>query len=205
MIDYINCIEQIEAEPSGASPLQVLNERVVYREEGGADYTVEKIEAKVKASGQHVQFHVASVKQGKTGAICVAYHHIGDAAYILLGRHWRPSLTMWEWEFPRGMGEQGEAVEETAVREFREETGIVVAVSEAHIRQIVHADTCMLRDRIAVVTLDCENNPSAQTDWELSVLHWVSVPVFEQMIQQGMIHDGLTLAAWSVVTALAHK
>ena len=42
MIDYINCIEQIEAEPSGASPLQVLNERVVYREEGGADYTVEK-------------------------------------------------------------------------------------------------------------------------------------------------------------------
>ncbi|MBW3081360.1 NUDIX hydrolase [Bifidobacterium saguinibicoloris] len=139
-------------------PLEMLGEREVFREApGGADFRVTAAAARVRATGQLLTLHMASVKGGRPGAVCVAV--LGDAGDVgepryLLARHWRATTGEWEWEFPRGMGEPGETMEATAAREFAEETGIVVDERRVTVLQTMHADTGMLRDVIAVARID---------------------------------------------------
>lgn len=206
MIRHVDALEQFDLRPSGMAPLAIMCRTLVYHGDGRADYMVERIDAKDTATGNDVQFHVASVKDGHPGAVCVVLKKIQQkqcVGYILLGRHWRVSVSSWQWEFPRGMGEEGEDPCRTAVRELAEETGISLPVTRARVMQTIHADTGMLRDEVAVVALDCDyEDVSLQArDHELPELYWVAVPVFEEMIGIGMVQDGLTLAAWTVVRA----
>ena len=50
-------------------PLIIQSEREVFREKGGADFTVTEAIATVRHTGAQLQFHVASVRNGKTGAV----------------------------------------------------------------------------------------------------------------------------------------
>ncbi|NEG90199.1 NUDIX domain-containing protein [Bifidobacterium aerophilum] len=131
------------------------------------------------------------------------------ARRYLLARHWRVSTGTWEWEFPRGMGEPGESAEQTAARELREETGLTVDDSRIRILQMMHADTGVLRDRIAVarisVPVDCRKDVAGMpgttegsaVDWELTNLRWVCEGRLRRMIRTGEIVDGITLAAFA--------
>lgn len=53
-------------------PLIIQSEREVFREKGGADFTVTEAIATVRHTGAQLQFHVASVRNGKTGG-CALY------------------------------------------------------------------------------------------------------------------------------------
>ncbi|WEV74827.1 NUDIX domain-containing protein [Bifidobacterium sp. ESL0798] len=98
--------------------------------------------------------HFTSVKDDRPGAVCIVVLKAAEGSGIedcyLVARHWRASVGKWEWEFPRGMGEPGETVEETSVRELHEETGIAAKIGQVQVLQIIHADTGVLRDNIAV-------------------------------------------------------
>ena len=208
-MDTIQCIDalhQLDSRPHNTAPLVIVRRTLVYHDDGRADYRVERIDAKNTATGGDVQFHIASVKEGHPGAVCVVFkkgQRKQCSDYILLGRHWRIAVSSWQWEFPRGMGDVNENARSTAVRELAEETGIVLPLTRACVVQTIHADTGMLNDEVAIVTLDCgcEDMPRQTHDYELSDLYWVTIPVFEQMIGAGMIQDGLTLAAWAAVRA----
>lgn len=110
-----------------------LSSTCVFREYGGADFTVTKEKVAISGLSQELTFHYASVKEGRTGVICICeremIHRGVRTEELLLGLHWRVALSQWCWEFPRGMGEQGEGVKDTAIRELREETGYT-AVNE---------------------------------------------------------------------------
>lgn len=52
-------------------PLVIESEREVFHEHGGADFSVMESTAIVRETGEHLQFHVASVKNGRPGAVCI--------------------------------------------------------------------------------------------------------------------------------------
>lgn len=193
-------------------PLDVLGEREVFREQpGGADFAVTAADVRVRATGKPVTLHMASVKDGRAGAVCVVMHDIGGERLYLLARHWRVSTGVWEWEFPRGMGEPEETAVRTAIRELREETGIIVHDSQVSILQTMHADTGVLRDNIAVARIVVGEDEIAGvagidgidgiggTDWELDNCRWLTAAQMRGLIAAGGIIDGITLAAFAVV------
>ncbi|VWQ21508.1 hypothetical protein BIFLH277_01292 [Bifidobacterium longum subsp. longum] len=93
-----------DAVHDGEPPLKVLGKKVMYQEQGGADFAVTQVALEDVATGNHFAVHYASVKGARPGAVCVAERD----GRVLLARHWRVSTESWEWEFPRGMGEPGE-------------------------------------------------------------------------------------------------
>lgn len=102
-------IQHVVPVEDGIPPLDIQSETEVFREQGGAGFTVTKNIAIVRSTGEHLQFHVASVRDGKTGAVCVAEQILPDGtSAFLLARHWRVSTRQWAWEFPRGMGADDE-------------------------------------------------------------------------------------------------
>lgn len=183
-------------------PLIIQSEREVFREKGGADFTVTEAIATVRHTGAQLQFHVASVRNGKTGAVCVVQKNGKDEPpAFLIARHWRVSTKQWAWEFPRGMELKAEDTLGTAIRELREETGIQVSRNQVTILQHIHADTGVLRDDIAVARIlvpDSIGTPQ-YGDWELTNARWVAENTLRCMIASGEITDGITLAAWAIV------
>lgn len=189
--------------PDGAPPLAILSDGVVYREQGGASFTVNKARARDQR-GNEFNLHYASVKDGAGGAVCIV--ECGDK--LLFGRHWRVTTGAWGCEFPRGMGEPGERAEQTAQRELREEAGIEAPLDLFKVLQHIHADTGMLKDDISVVHLAMLNtkvNPMGnEDDWELADLTWCSESQIDEMIRSGEITDGITLAALAIWRADKH-
>ena len=147
-----------DAVHDGEPPLKVLGKKVMYQEQGGADFAVTQVALEDVATGNHFAVHYAS-----------------------------------------GMGEPGETPEQTALREFHEETGLHADADSAAVLQRMHADTGVMKDSIAVVGLNVsEVTPDAGRDWELSHLTWCSVQTMDQMIAAGSIADGITLAAYTI-------
>lgn len=197
-------------------PLEILGKECAYREQGGADFTVTKVRLRDKSTDSHFNVHVVSVKDGVPGAICVAVRRDeGDNAEeeahgnagntggtgvprLLIARHWRVATESFLWEFPRGMGETGENREQTALREFHEETGLTG--SSARILQIVHADSGLLSDStsVAEITVDFPQRASDDTDWELSEMRWLTPAQIDSMIGNGNITDSLTLSSYLI-------
>lgn len=190
-------------------PLEILDQRKVFREYGGADFQVEEINTKIRDSGDLLTFHVASVKNAHTGVVCVARKEGGSdddeaSPRYLIARHWRVSTGCWGWEFPRGMGKDGETPIQTAVREFTEETGILIDENQVRILQHMHADTGVLKDDIAVARISIlgTEKSAAESDWELADPVWLTTSQVRNMIAMGELRDGITLAAFTIETTI---
>lgn len=180
-----------------ATPLDIMDTAIVYREQGGVDFTVARADVRDIRTDQRFPMHYVSVKRGRTGAVCVAERN----GRLLLARHWRLAINAWEWEFPRGMGEAGEDPARTAIRELKEETGLSTSPAQATCLQHMHADAGVLQDDIAVVriALTGYDDPTVtETDWELTEQTWCTPEQIDGMIERGEIADGITLAAYTI-------
>ncbi|MEK0217223.1 NUDIX hydrolase [Bifidobacterium mongoliense] len=205
-------------------PLIIHDSGVVFQEQGGASFAVEAFHGVVRASGEPITLHVTSVKGGRPGAVCAVVlpgsisdeGSAGDAGHLdgyryLLARHWRVATNQWEWEFPRGMGEIGETPEQTAVRELREETALEVSEDAVSILQVIHADTGILRDAIAVARIRLDDSRHNRkfagmhkpqgSDWKLEHFRWIGAQEFLEAVAHGEIVDGITLSAFLVCEA----
>lgn len=204
----------------GEPPLMVHGTEIVFQEQGGASFAVQAVHTTIRATGEPLTLHVASVKDGRPGAVCAVVlpghgdghtpkgtQDLSDRRY-LLARHWRVATNEWEWEFPRGMGKSGETVQQTAARELKEETALQISEDSISILQIIHADTGVLRDAIAVaeirlddsqdyLPLEGSKKPNG-ADWELDNFRWVDVKAFREAINRGEIVDGITLSAFLI-------
>ena len=193
-------------ELGSTSPLQEIRRRKVFEEAGGADFTVTAVDVKVRDTGADMTLHVASVKQGQPGVICVAVVEQGGEDFYLIARHWRVAVEDWLWEFPRGMGEQGENPQTTAVRELHEETGLWAQPDAVHQLHRLHADAGVLQDDVRVMEIRLEDVSSIPVvdsvnqggDWELEDLHWLRSADITNMIRDGRLIDGPTIAAFSI-------
>lgn len=187
-------------------PLIIQSEREVFHEKGGADFAVTESIVTIRKTGEHLQFHVASVRNGKTGAVCVVQKNDENGIpAFLIARHWRISTKQWAWEFPRGMEMDDEDATATAIRELQEETGLKVSRDQVTILQHMHADTGVLRDDIAIarILIPSTDATPSHDDWELANDHWVSKDTLQRMIVSGEITDAITLASWTVFQAHA--
>ncbi|MBH9983449.1 NUDIX hydrolase [Bifidobacterium asteroides] len=193
-------------ELGSTSPLQEIRRRKVFEEAGGADFTVTAVDVKVRDTGADMTLHVASVKQGQPGVICVAVVEQGGEDFYLIARHWRVAVEDWLWEFPRGMGEQGENPQTTAIRELHEETGLWAQPDAVHQLHRLHADAGVLQDDVRVMEIrldDVSSIPVVDSvnqggDWELEDLHWLRSADITNMIRDGRLIDGPTIAAFSI-------
>ena len=179
-------------------PLRVCSIESVYGKDDEAQFQVKALDVINKASGRHISFHVVTTKKDHPGVVCVITTRLPDGSTgILLGQHWRPSTGAWAWELPRGMGELGEDLESTAIRESLEETGIAVDPSNVEVLQLLQADTGVLSNTIGVVLLRAPEDVTAvqMHDWELSRMDWWTMDEIRRAVVEGKITCGITLAA----------
>ena len=179
-------------------PLRVLTTDRVYGEDDEANFEVEALDVVNKASGRHISFHVVTTKRDHPGVVCIITKQLSNGETgILLGQHWRPATGKWAWELPRGMGDLGESLEDTAIRETKEETGISIPKSDVEVLQSIQADTGVLSNSIGVVVLEASEDSYAiqEHDWELSHMDWWTMDEINRAISRGLITCGITLSA----------
>ena len=194
-------------------PLQEIRRRKIFEEAGGADFTVTAVDVKVRDTGAGMTLHVASVKQGQPGVICVTVIERGGEDFYLIARHWRVAVEDWLWEFPRGMGEQGENPQTTAIRELHEETGLRAQPDAVRQLHRLHADAGVLQDDVRVMEIRLDDVSSIPVldsvkqggDWELEDLQWLRSADITNMIRDGRLIDGLTIAAFSIREINKHR
>ena len=196
-----------------SGPLQEIKRRKIFEEAGGADFTVTAVDVKVRDTGAGMTLHVASVKHGQPGVICVTVVEQGGEDFYLIARHWRVAVEDWLWEFPRGMGEQGENPLTTAIRELHEETGLRAQPDAVRQLHRLHADAGVLQDDVRVMEIRLDDVASIPVvdganqgrDWELEDLQWLRSADIANMIRDGRLIDGPTIAAFSVREIDKHR
>lgn len=190
--DSVNPVAAIR---SGLEPqLLVHDEKEVFHGHDDSEFTV--IEATVSAPGNDEDTYpilFAQVRGGQPSAVCVA---VRDGK-LLLAQHWRIATNSFEWEFPRALGETGEIASATAERELLEEAG--VHATSRRLLQTIHADTCKLRDSVAIVEVSVDPAEDAGIPRTTeSTFAWLRPEEIDQMIADGSIMDGTTLAAYLI-------
>lgn len=107
---------------------------------------------------------------------------ITDAGKVLLVKR-RVSEGQLSWQFPAGAVEEGETVEAAAVREVREETGLIVE-TEKILGERVHPATG--RNMVYVACRVVEGNASVTDEEELSELAWSSLAGLPSYVPHGL-------------------
>jgi 8-oxo-dGTP diphosphatase len=107
---------------------------------------------------------------------------ITDAGKVLLVKR-RVSEGQLSWQFPAGAVEEGEAVERAAVREAREETGMIVEAQKV-LGERVHPATG--RTMVYVACRVVEGVASVTDDEELSEFAWSSLASLPGYVPHGL-------------------
>ena len=116
-----------------------------------------------------------------------------DGHVWLVGQHRYP-LDAYSWEIPEGGGPEGEAPEETARRELREETGLVAGriefLGRSHLSNSVSDEVAYLF-RATELTRG-ESEPEGTERLQVRRFDW---PTAWSMLQDGRITDSMSVIA----------
>lgn len=130
----------------------------------------------------------------KNGAV-VTVPQYGDQ-FVLL-KQYRHSLRDYQYAFPRGFGEIGISPENNAKKEISEEIGAVVLEHE-HLGNVV-ADSGRCGDLVSVYYCRV-TKPICKKDYEgIEEMLLLREQELDRLISDGMITDGFTLSAWSLL------
>ena len=129
------------------------------------------------------------------GAVCVAATD-EEEPRVLLVRQERPAPGIWVWEAPRGGGEgSDQGIEQTALRELREETG--VRAEDPVFIGYQYPDTGTLADRVAVVLARVPQGAMSELagSRETEEARFFTTAEIRRMVVRGTVRDSLTLGA----------
>ncbi len=129
---------------------------------------------------------------------------LSDDGYTWLVGQWRYPLNAYSWEIPEGGGPLGEAPIETAVRELKEETGIVAQKFE-EIMQLHLSNSATDEHAFVFLATDLtfeEAEPEETEDLKIKKVH---INEAFEMVMKGEITDGISVAAIFKVKYLIDK
>ncbi|MES2761954.1 MAG: NUDIX hydrolase [Bacteroidota bacterium] len=119
---------------------------------------------------------------------------LSNDGYTWLVGQWRYPLNAYSWEIPEGGGPLGEAPIETAVRELKEETGIVAQKFE-EIMQLHLSNSATNEHAFVFLATDLtfeEAEPEESEDLKVKKVH---INEAFEMVLSGEITDAISVAA----------
>jgi 8-oxo-dGTP pyrophosphatase MutT (NUDIX family) len=138
--------------------------------------------------GTQVDHHVVRMPRPAAGTIILR-----DGAVLLLHRH-RFITDTWGWEIPAGAVDDGESVEEAAIREAREESGWRPTTVELLCR--FHPANGILDQAFHIfLTRDAVDAGGPTDTNEAARVEWVPVDEVRRMLLDGRVSDGLSFGA----------
>jgi 8-oxo-dGTP pyrophosphatase MutT (NUDIX family) len=163
---------------------QTLNSELVYE---SAWIAVNKHQT-INPSGNPAIYSVVNFKN-----LAIGIFPLSDDGYTWLVGQWRYPLNAYSWEIPEGGGPLGELPIETAIRELKEETGIV-ATTFKEIMQLHLSNSAT--DEHAYVFLATgltfeESEPEESEDLKIRKIHINDV---FNMVLSGEITDAISVA-----------
>jgi 8-oxo-dGTP pyrophosphatase MutT (NUDIX family) len=135
--------------------------------------------------------------QGRRPGVVVIAH---DGDHVLLQQQWRAAVGAAVWQFPRGFGESGGAIDDGR-RELEEETGATSGAGRVLGRILV--DPGILSSSVDVVELAVPGLTelafvSTDPAERIEQYRVVAPDELEQLVRDGELVDGITLAAIAV-------
>lgn len=113
---------------------------------------------------------------------------------ILLLNQFRHSTRSWHFEFPRGFGEPGVAPIDQARAEIREEVaGEVIELVELG---VMHSNTGLEAGSVQLYLAKLSSAGEPNKLEGIKALKWVTIDQLEDMIRDGVVTDGFTIAAY---------
>lgn len=107
----------------------------------------------------------------------------------------RPAINDYSWEIPHGFIEDMEKAETSAMRELKEETGLLAS----HMISLgyVTPDSGVLSARIQLfAAINCETISIIEKEIGLKDFQFFDHKTFESMIKDSKVQDTFTIAAW---------
>jgi 8-oxo-dGTP pyrophosphatase MutT (NUDIX family) len=143
----------------------------------------------INPAGNPAVYSVVNFKNLAIGII-----PLSEDGYTWLVGQWRYPLEKYSWEIPEGGGPLGEKPIETAIRELKEETGIVATkfeeIMQLHLSNSAtdeHAYVFLARD----LTFE-EAEPEESEDLQVKKVH---INEAFEMVMNGDITDAISVAA----------
>lgn len=164
---------------------QTLSSELVYE---SAWISVHKHQA-INPAGNPAVYSVVNFKNLAIGILPLS----SDGFTWLVGQ-WRYPLNAYSWEIPEGGGPLGEAPIETAIRELKEETGIVAKNFE-EIMQLHLSNSATNEHAFVFLATDLtfeESEPEESEDLTIKKIH---INDAFEMVMNGEITDGISVAA----------
>jgi len=133
------------------------------------------------------------------GASAVAA--VDDREQVVLIRQYRYAAGGYVWELPAGVLEPGEAADKCAVRELREETGVVAERMEPLSTIFTTPGFCDERIHLFLARGLRTETHAHEADEVIAEIRWLPLRDALRMIRQGEIVDGKTVAGLHLAAA----
>ncbi|BCM91074.1 methanol dehydrogenase activator [Abditibacteriota bacterium] len=144
----------------------------------------------IRPNGSEGIYGVVSMRNKAVGVV-----PLHDDGTVTLVGQWRYTMDEYSWEIPEGGCPQGETPSESALRELREETGLVAASIE-QLGGELHLSNSVTDERGYLFVARGLTQSEAAPE-ETEELHVRRVPLAEvvEMVVSGQINDALTVMA----------
>ncbi len=174
-----------EPEADHANPWTTLERRAIYEN----PWIAVREDRTIRPDGQPGIYGVVHFKNRAIGVLPVD----ADGHVWLVGQYRYP-LDAYSWEIPEGGGPEGEAPEETARRELREETGLIAgrleSLGQAHLSNSVSDEVAHLFRATELTRGDAE--PEGTERLQVRRVDW---PTARAMVLDGRITDAMSVIA----------